>query len=77
MENDSMIIHVRFSPDGSVTEISERPDGTSAQNWFNLLSQKAGMSYQPLSGGRGIFRLSREQIDTWKSAQAANGAAAS
>lgn len=74
MEN-GLLIHVRFSPDGSVTEIGERPASTSAQAWFNFLSQKAGTSYQPLSGGRGIFRVTRDQVDAWKAAQ--GGAAAS
>lgn len=77
MENGGLLIHVRFSPDGTVTEIGERPEGTPAQTWFNVLSQKAGMSYQPLSGGRGIFRVTREQVDAWKTAQGANGAATS
>lgn len=66
MQNASVMIHVRFSPDGSVTEIGERPAAESPQAWFNRLSDKAGMSYQPLSGGRGLFRLTREEVDALK-----------
>ncbi|HVZ52572.1 MAG TPA: hypothetical protein VG986_11430 [Pseudolabrys sp.] len=66
MENASVMIHVRFSPDGMVTEIGERPAAESAQAWFNRLSDKAGMSYQPLSGGRGLFRLTRAEVDALK-----------
>jgi len=66
MENPQSLIHVRFSPDGSVVEISERPTALSAQAWFNRLSEKAGMNYQPLSGGRGLFRLPRADIESLK-----------
>jgi len=70
MSGEKVMIHVRFSPDGAVTEISERPAAQSAQSWFNRLSDKAGMSYQPLSGGRGLFRLTRDEIDALKAATA-------
>lgn len=66
MEGGQVMVHVRFSPDGLVTEIGERPAAQSAQAWFNRLSDKAGMSYQPLSGGRGLFRLTREELDAVK-----------
>jgi hypothetical protein len=60
------MIHVRFAPNGEVTEISERPAGTSAQGWFNRLSQHRGNGYQPLSGGRALFRISRDEVDSLK-----------
>lgn len=66
MENQNVMIHVRFAPDGSVTEIGERPEGSSPQDWFNLLSYKAASDYQALAGGRGVFRLTREAVDTFK-----------
>jgi hypothetical protein len=66
MDNGRVMIHVRFSPDGSVTEISERPAGTAPQDWFNRLSDKAGTSYQTLSGGRGVFRLAPAELDALK-----------
>ena len=66
MESASVMIHVRFAPNGTVIEISERPPGVSPQDWFNTLSDKAGMEYQALSGGRGVFRLTRTVVDTLK-----------
>ncbi len=68
MENPPTMIHVRFSPDGSVTEIGERPPGLSAQAWFNRLCDKAGTAYQPLTGGRGVFRVARDEVDALKAA---------
>jgi hypothetical protein len=73
MENAPVMIHVRFSPDGTVVEISERPASAKPQAWFDLLSNKAAMSYQPLSGGRGVFRVAREEVDAWKTALANGG----
>lgn len=63
MADSQMIIHVRFSPDGSVVEIGERPAGLSPQDWFNRLSRNAGNFYQSLSGGRGVFRIVRGQVE--------------
>jgi hypothetical protein len=33
------------------------------QSWFNILSDKAGSSYQALAGGRGVFRLTRAEVE--------------
>lgn len=66
MDTANVMIHVRFAPNGTVVEISERPSGLSPQDWFNLLSDRAGMQYQALSGGRGVFRLTRTVLDTLK-----------
>lgn len=66
MENPSIVIHLRFAPDGSVSEISERPASLTPQAWFNFLSDNAATVYQPLAGGRGVFRLSRAEIDALK-----------
>ena len=66
MSSAEVMIHVRFAPDGLVTEISERPVTTTAQSWFNYLTQKVGESFQPLSGGRGIFRVARSDVDSFK-----------
>jgi len=68
MEQESLMIHVRFAPDGSVTEIGERPPGLPAQAWFNLLSDKALGRYQAYAGGRGLFRLPRELVQELKAA---------
>ncbi len=66
MENKSVMIHVRFAPNGTVTEIGERPGDLSAQEWFNRLSRDTHNGYQSLSGGRGLFRVSAEQLGTLK-----------
>jgi hypothetical protein len=63
---DATIIHVRFSPDGTVVEIGERPPGLAPQDWFNRLALEAGDHYQTLSGGRGVFRLTPSEVDTLK-----------
>lgn len=70
MTDGQVVIRVRFSPDGSVAEIGERPAQLSPQAWFDRLSDKAGNFYQPLSGGRGVFRVARGQVDTFKAADA-------
>lgn len=61
-EATKVLIHVRFAPNGGVTEIGERPAALTAQEWFNTLSAQAGTSYQVLSGGRGVFRLTRDEV---------------
>ncbi len=68
MENGLVLIHVRFAGDGTVREIGERPSGESAQEWFNRLSRHTGNGYQPLSGGRAVFRVPRGEVDTLKEA---------
>jgi hypothetical protein len=71
MESATVMIHVRFAPNGTVIEISERPPALSPQDWFYCLSDKAGMEYRPLSGGRGVFRLTRNVVDALKAGIAA------
>lgn len=66
MQNEKIMIHVRFSPNGTVTEIGERPAAVSAQEWFNHLSNTTLDTYESLSGGRGLFRLQTEQLITAK-----------
>ncbi|CAB4243391.1 conserved protein of unknown function [Methylacidimicrobium sp. AP8] len=63
MNEELVVIHVRFANDGSVQEIGERPRGLSAQAWFGRLWKKAGDRFQALAGGRGIFRLPRAELD--------------
>lgn len=62
------LIHVRFNPDGTVTEIGERPQAVKAQAWFKYLSQHTRNRYQALAGGRGLFRLPRPDVDALKAA---------
>jgi hypothetical protein len=66
MPETQVVIHVRFAPDGTVTEIGERPSSISAQAWFKKLSLAASNTYQSLSGGRGVFRLARADLDNMK-----------
>ena len=68
---DTLIIHVRFAPNGTVVEIGERPQGLNPQEWFNLLCERAGTNYQTLAGGRGVFRLTRQEVDGLKGSLAA------
>jgi hypothetical protein len=66
MQSNNVMIHVRFAPNGTVTEIGERPGELTAQEWFNRLSCDTRNVYQPLSGGRGLFRVSTEQLGALK-----------
>lgn len=66
MESSKIMIHVRFAPNGTVTEISERPDVMSDQDWFNYLSRNTANCYESLSGGRGLFRVPTEELITLK-----------
>lgn len=67
METQLVIIHARFAPNGTVVEISERPPALTPQEWFDFLADKVGgTAYQTFSGGRGVFRLTREQVDALK-----------
>lgn len=66
---DVVTIHVRFAPNGAVTEIGERPSELAEQDWFDRLTGAFGTSYQPLSGGRAIFRAGRSELDALKAPQ--------
>jgi hypothetical protein len=66
MSETQVVIHVRFASDGRVTAIGEQPESLSAQEWFNRLSLTMGTAYQPLSGGRGVFRIARTEVDALK-----------
>ena len=62
MGNPPTMIPRRFAPNGALTEIGQRPPALSPQQWFNLLTQAAGQHCQPLSGGRGLFRVQPEAL---------------
>jgi hypothetical protein len=68
METENVMIHVRFAPNGTVTEIGERPEALTAQQWFNRLTGSTTNCYEAFSGGRGLFRIPREQLQQLKSA---------
>jgi len=74
VDSQNVIIHARFAPNGTVVEISERPAGLTAQEWFNFLSDKTSNAYQSLAGGRGVFRLTRAEVDALKLKTAATAA---
>jgi hypothetical protein len=76
MSSDFIMLHVRFSPDGTVAEISERPEPNSAQAWFDWISLNVPNAYQALSGGRGVFRIPRDKLDELRAGIAAKNAAA-
>jgi hypothetical protein len=68
---DIVILHVRFAPDGSVTEIAERPVALRPNEWFDRLTGRCGEQFQPLSGGRGVFRIPRGELDALRALPAA------
>ena len=70
MDTQNVVLHARFAPNGTVVEISERPPGLLPQDWFNFLSDKAGDAYQVFAGGRGVFRLTRAELEALKQAAA-------
>lgn len=67
-ERIECMIHLRFNPDGTVCEIGERPANVLPQQWFKYLSQHTQNRYQALSGGRGLFRLPKPEVEALKSA---------
>ncbi len=71
MAPTEIVIHARYMPDGSVNEISERPEGVSGQEWFNLLCVKVPNAAQALAGGRMIFRISAAELETLKASASA------
>jgi hypothetical protein len=66
MDKQNVVLHARFAPNGTVVEIGERPNTLSPQDWFNFLSDKAGDVYQAFAGGRGVFRLTRAELEALK-----------
>jgi len=66
MSETLVVIHVRFAPDGTVTGIGERPEGLSAQAWFNRLSLTTQNTYRALAGGRGMFCIGRPEVEALK-----------
>lgn len=65
---DKILVHVRFNSDGTVAEIAERPLALSPEQWSGKLTEKAGDAFQALTGGRGIFRLTADEIAALKAA---------
>jgi hypothetical protein len=66
MAPSEIVIHARYTADGSVNEISERPEGVTGQQWFNLLCVKVPHAAQPLAGGRIVFRVDATELESLK-----------
>ncbi|UGA42084.1 hypothetical protein HU230_0027585 [Bradyrhizobium quebecense] len=66
MNSQQVIVHVRFAPNGRVVQISERPAKLTPNQWFDVLNARASSSYRPIARGRGVFRLTRTAIETFK-----------
>lgn len=64
---ESVMIHVRFSYDGRVSEIGARPSGVPAQEWYDFLRRHTSC-FEALSGGRGLFRLSPDEVKALQAA---------
>ncbi|WXC84623.1 hypothetical protein WDK88_38810 [Bradyrhizobium septentrionale] len=47
-------------------QISERPAKLTPNQWFDVLNARASSSYRPIARGRGVFRLTRTAIETFK-----------
>jgi hypothetical protein len=57
MASDEIVIHARYTADGRIEEISERPESLTHQQWFNFLCKAVPFAAKPLAGGRMVFRL--------------------
>lgn len=68
MSEAPILIHVWFAPDGTVKAIAEKPSTISEQEWFKRLNAKAGDVYQPLAGGRGVYRIGAARLNALKAA---------
>ena len=66
MDNESVLIHASFAPDGTTLKIGEQPDWASPHEWYKLLCKTPGNGYQALAGGRGLFRLPKADLDALK-----------
>jgi hypothetical protein len=66
LEDATVLIHVRFRPDGQVWEIAECPAGLDKNEWFKRLCARAGDRFQTRCGARGLFRLSLAQLEALK-----------
>lgn len=60
---DKVVLHGRFQPDGTVTQLGGCPDGVTAQQWFNFLTEKAADAYKTLSGARIVFTLTPDRLN--------------
>jgi hypothetical protein len=69
ISGSNILIHVRFRPDGEIWQITQCPETLTPGEWFKKLCARVGDKFQTRSGGRGLFRLSAEQLDALRTAQ--------
>lgn len=58
-----VLVHVRYSPDGEIFSIGEKPERLSPKQWLQHLLATASPHYQTLAGGRGFFRIPRDTFE--------------
>lgn len=63
MSDTTVVVHLRFAPNGTISEIAERPEPLSPQQWFDFLYSRSVSTYQTFAGGRGVFRIARAELD--------------
>lgn len=66
VENE-VTVHVRFAPDGGVSEIGALPADATPQRWFNALSAHCANSFRALTRGRGIFVVASDKLSALQS----------
>jgi hypothetical protein len=71
MATSEVVIHARYAPDGTCTEIGERPAALSPQDWYTYLYATVGETAQPLAGGRLIFRVPASDLEKHQTAATA------
>jgi len=63
---DLVQINVRFHPNATIWEIGERPQSLDREQWFAALCARVGDKYRTRAGGRGFFRVPREELEALK-----------
>jgi hypothetical protein len=58
-----VLIHLRFTPSGSVGTIAEKPEHLNPQEWYTRLCEGASDRYRAFAGGRGFFRIPQSTFD--------------
>lgn len=69
MAAPEVIIQVRYNPKGECIFCGESPEGISAQDWHNYLSDH--LPIHPLSGGRAAFYTTFEDLAKFKTLEGA------
>ncbi|WOJ90989.1 hypothetical protein RZS28_06810 [Methylocapsa polymorpha] len=69
MSTAEVIIQVRYNPKGECIFCGEAPEGVSAQDWHNHLSNH--LAIHALSGGRAAFYTTFEDLAKFKAMEGA------